>query len=251
MEALRYPATACVLVCTLRSTPLALLVHCPAGVAMAQMAVWVNKHSDYQRNQWVNMNFGSPGRIRTSDQRDRPMKSIIPPRLEAVIRSRLGASAPPPEDPRWQADGRDPSEIRGARSHPRRRRKNDPRASCVLSDAEITRAHARYWRENHVDAPCVMLPDAEIVRTLMRYRYDREFRGERRVPIKTLAVCVGLSHETLYQAMKGSISERTAAKLSWAIVANAAGQLRFRRRGQRWVRELDAGSFTALAAKRV
>ena len=96
-----------------------------------------------------------------------------------------------------------------------------------------------------------MLPDAEIVRTLMRYRYDREFRGERRVPIKTLADCVGLSHETLYQAMQGSISERTRAKLSWAMVAIAAGQLRFRRRGQRWVRELDAGSFTALAAKQV
>jgi len=180
------------------------------------------------------------------------MKPIIPPRLEAVIRSRLGVSAPPPEDPRWQADGRDPSEIRGGAPRARRsRRENDPRAPCVLSDAEITRAHARYRRENHVDIPRVMLLGAEIVRALMRYRYDREFRGERRVPIKNLADCVGLSHETLYQAMKGSISERTRAKLSWAIVAIAAGQLRFRRRGQRWVRELDAGSFTALAAKRV
>ena len=137
------------------------------------------------------------------------MKSIIPPRLEAVIRSRLGASAPPRDDPRWQADVCDPSEIRGARSHARRRRKNDPRPSCVLSDAEIARA-------------------------LMRYRYDREFRGERRIPIKTLADHVGLSHETLYQAMRGSLSDRTQAVLSRAIIAIREGRLRFHRSGQHW-----------------
>ena len=165
------------------------------------------------------------------------MKSIIPPRLEAVIRSRLGVSAPPPEDPRWQADGRDPSEIRGATYRARRGRKNDPRASCVLSDAEITRAHARRRREKYVDVPCVMLSKAEIMRTLMRYRYDRVFRGERRVPIKTLADHVGLSHETLYQAMKGSISDRTQAVLSWAIIAIREGRLRFHRSGQHWSAE--------------
>jgi hypothetical protein len=58
-----------------------------------------------------------------------------------------------------------------------------------------------------VDVPCVMLSDAEIVRALMRYRYDRAFRGERRVPIKTLAEFVGRSHETLFQAVRGKISE--------------------------------------------
>jgi len=140
------------------------------------------------------------------------MKSIIPPRLEAIIRSRLGASAPPPENPRWQADGRDPSEIRGGTFRARRRRENDPRASGLLSDAEI-------------------------VRTLMRYRYDRAFRGERRVPIKTLADHVGLSQETLYQAMKGSISDRTQAVLSWAIIAVREGRLRFHRSGQHWSAE--------------
>jgi len=137
------------------------------------------------------------------------MKSIIPPRLEAIIRSRLGASAPPPENPRWQADGRDPSEIRGGTFRARRRRENDPRASGLLSDAEI-------------------------VRTLMRYRYDRAFRGERRVPIRTLADFVGLSHETLYQAMRGSISDRTETKLSWALTAIKDRRLQFRRRGQKW-----------------
>ena len=143
------------------------------------------------------------------------MKSIIPPRLEAIIRLRLGASVPPPVDTPSATGGRDPSEIQRACPRARGRRENDPRASCVLSDAEI-------------------------VRTLMRYRYDRAFRGERRVPIKTLAVHVGLSHQTLYQAMKGPISDVTRIKLSWAIVAIAAGRLRFRRRGQRWEREEDA-----------
>jgi hypothetical protein len=140
------------------------------------------------------------------------MKSIIPPRLEAVIRSRLGASAPSPEDPRWQADRCDPSETRGGTFRPRRRRENDPRASGFPSDGEI-------------------------VRTLMRYRYDRAFRGERRVPIKTLADCVGLSHETVYQSMRGKISDVTRAKLSWAIVAIADGRLRFRRHRQVWQME--------------
>ena len=141
------------------------------------------------------------------------MKSIIPPRLGAIIRSRLGTSAPPPEDAPSTVDRRDPSEIRGGTYRPRR-------------------AH-----ENHVDAPCVMLSDGEIVRALRRFRYDPAFRGERRVPIKTLADCVGLSHETVYQAMRGKISDVTRAKLSWAIVAIADGRLRFRRHRQVWQME--------------
>jgi hypothetical protein len=140
------------------------------------------------------------------------MKSIIPPRLEAVIRARLGASAPAPVDPRWQADGCDPSEIRGGTSRARRGRENERRAPYDLSNAEIKRA-------------------------LLRYRYDRAYRGEHRVPIKTLADHVGLSHETLFQAMRGKISDVTRAKLSWAIVAIADGRLRFRRHRQVWQME--------------
>jgi hypothetical protein len=129
--------------------------------------------------------------------------------LEALIRSRLGASTPPPEDPRWQADGRDPSETRGGTSRARRSRENEPRAPHVLSDAEIKRA-------------------------LLRYRYDRAYRGERRVPIKTLAEYIGLSHETVYQAMRGKVSDGTRAKLSWALTAINDRRLQFRRHGQRW-----------------
>jgi hypothetical protein len=85
-----------------------------------------------------------------------------------------------------------------------------------------------------------MLPDAEIVRALRRYRFDRQFRGPRRVPIKTLGDFVGLSHETLFQAMKGPVSDRTRSKLSWAIVAIGEGRLRFRRRGHVWNIETTA-----------
>jgi hypothetical protein len=142
------------------------------------------------------------------------VRSIIPPRLEAVIRARLGISAPPAGITPWQADVCDPSEFRGASSHPRLRR-------------EIP------------DASPIMLSREEITRALLRYRYDRDFRGPRRVPIKTLADFVGLSHETLFQAMRGSVSDRTRAKLSWALVAIDRGRLCFRRHGQCWQAEVD------------
>ena len=137
------------------------------------------------------------------------MKPLIPPRLEAAIRSRLGAPTPPPVNTPSTAGWCDPSDIPGATSRPRRRHKNHPGTQRILSDAEI-------------------------VRTLMRYRYDRTFRGERRVPIKTLADYVGLSHETRFQAMRGKVSDRTRAKLSGAIVSIEKGRLGFRRRGQVW-----------------
>jgi hypothetical protein len=110
------------------------------------------------------------------------MKSIIPPRLEAVIRARIGVSSPPLEDAPTTAGGRDPSVLRRATSHARKR------------------------HENFVYPSPVMLPRAEIKRTLLRFRYDREFRGPRRVPIKTLADFVGLSHETLFQATRAAPS---------------------------------------------
>jgi hypothetical protein len=79
-----------------------------------------------------------------------------------------------------------------------------------------------------------MLSDAEINRALRRYRFDHQFRGPHRVPIKTLADFVGLSHETLFQAMRGKVSDHTRTKLSWAIIAVTEGRLRFRRQGQQW-----------------
>jgi hypothetical protein len=81
---------------------------------------------------------------------------------------------------------------------------------------------------------------AEIKRTLLRYRFDPQFRGSRRVPIKTLAGYAGVSYETLFQAMRGKISDRTRAKLSWAMIAIAEERLRFCRRGQVWEVETSA-----------
>lgn len=168
------------------------------------------------------------------------MKPLIPPRLEALIRSRLGVSAPAAGTSPWQIDRYDPSEIRGGTYRPRRVRENLAYPPCVmLSDAEIT-SRARRRREIPVYPSPAMLPRADIARTLLRYRYDREFRGPRRVPIKTLAGYVGLSHETLFQAMRGKISDVTRAKLSWAIVAIAKGRLRFHRHGQVWQIETTA-----------
>jgi hypothetical protein len=84
-----------------------------------------------------------------------------------------------------------------------------------------------------------LLADEEIVRALRRFRYDPEFRGPKRVPIRTLAEIVGLSHTTIYQAMRPDlttrprkISETTRIKLSFAIKEINGGRLRFRRRGQ-------------------
>jgi hypothetical protein len=86
-----------------------------------------------------------------------------------------------------------------------------------------------------------LLTDAEIVRALRGFRFDPEFRGQRRVPIRALAGLVGLSHQTLYQAMRSDlpmrprkISRCTRAKLSGAIAAISDGRLRFRRRKKVW-----------------
>jgi hypothetical protein len=89
--------------------------------------------------------------------------------------------------------------------------------------------------------PLGLLTDGEIVRALRRFRFDAEFREVKRVPIRVLAGLAGLSHQTLYQAMRPDlpmgppkISTCTRAKLSGAITAILEGKLRFRRRNQVW-----------------
>jgi hypothetical protein len=86
-----------------------------------------------------------------------------------------------------------------------------------------------------------LLTDDVIVRALRRFRYDSEFRGPKRVPIRVLAELVGLSHTTIYDAMRPDlpmrprrISETTRIKLSFAIKAINEGRLRFHRRGHVW-----------------
>jgi hypothetical protein len=134
----------------------------------------------------------------------------LPWKLQAAIRSRLGLPASASGNA-WVTDESEASEFRKTNSHsPRPKKIAAPFGPPLLSAADVVRA-------------------------LLRFRYDPAFRGERRVPIRTLAAWVGLSHETLYEAMRaGTASECTRAKLTWALRAMAEGRLRFRRRGQHW-----------------
>ena len=140
------------------------------------------------------------------------------PLLEATVRRLMGRPrSPQGSDSLWVYD-RAPSE--GGRTTPR-----------AVRDQHQTSQPMRG-----------LLTDAEIVRALRRFRYDSEFRGPKRVPIRMLADLVGVSRMTIYGVMrpdlptrpKGMISERTRAKLSPAIAAISDGRLRFRRTKHVW-----------------
>ena len=114
---------------------------------------------------------------------------------------------------------------------------------CGLSAGRWTLRERHDQRRTLQPTPS-LLADAEIVRALRRFRYDPDFRGPKRVPIRVLAGLAGLSHMTLYEAMRPDlptrprrISELTRIKLSGAIREILAGQLRFVRRRQVW--EID------------
>jgi hypothetical protein len=120
----------------------------------------------------------------------------IPPRLAAIIRSRLGlpalASGGPP-----QVDQSEPSEKQRT-THPVRF--VTPTGSSRLLSA----------------------PD--IIRELRRLRYDpSNGRGRgRKVPIKRIAEQAGLHRATLYRAiMKARISDKSRVALSLVLVDRA------------------------------
>ena len=110
---------------------------------------------------------------------------------------------------------------------------------CVPSEGARTTTH--HQRRALQPRPG-LLSDAEVVRALRRFRYDPEFRGAKRVPIRVLADLIGESRMTIYEVMrpdlrtrpKRMISERTRAKLSPAIAAILDGRLRFRRTKHVW-----------------
>jgi hypothetical protein len=100
-----------------------------------------------------------------------------------------------------------------------------------------------------------LLTDAEIVRALRRFRYDPDFRGPKRVPIRVLAGLAGLSHMTLYEAMRPDLPMRprrisglTRIKLSGSLREILAGRLRFRRRRQVW--EIEGGPIWTFEPRR-
>jgi hypothetical protein len=81
-----------------------------------------------------------------------------------------------------------------------------------------------------------LLP-AEKIAALLRLYGSKDFRGRRRVLIGAVAAMANLSRETVYQARRGIISERTRALLSRAISSIERGEVTFRRRGQQWEAE--------------
>ena len=140
------------------------------------------------------------------------------PLLEATVRRLMGRPrSPQGSDSLWVYD-RAPSE--GGRTTPR-----------AVRDQHQTLQPMRG-----------LLTDAEIVRALRRFRYDPEFRGPKRVPMRVLADLISVSRMTIYRVMrpdlrtrpKRMISERTRAKLSPAIAAILDGRLRFRRMKHVW-----------------
>jgi len=139
------------------------------------------------------------------------------PLLEATIRSLMGLPGLPAAEPRDR--------------------------QCGLSGGRWT-FRERHDQQRALQPTLSLLTDAEIVRALRRFRFDPEFRGPKRVPIRVLAGLAGLSHMTLYEAMRPDlparprrISELTRIKLSGAIREILGGGLRFRRRRQVW--EID------------
>jgi len=79
-----------------------------------------------------------------------------------------------------------------------------------------------------------LMSKAEITRQLSLYRRDPRYRGRHRVPFRALASICQLSHETVYRAQRGVMSEATQHKLSKIITEIEDGGLRFHRVGNEW-----------------
>jgi hypothetical protein len=102
--------------------------------------------------------------------------------------------------------------------------------------SESTKVQPRAPSAKFPDLPAQRLlsPD-EIKRELRRFRYDHSYRGQNRVPLKTLGDFCGLGRDAVWDAlMRGEMSQRTRTLLSGAIIAIMEGKLRFRRHGQVW-----------------
>jgi hypothetical protein len=137
----------------------------------------------------------------------------LPPRplLQDAVRKVLGLPLPPRGDASSQAGWGD------------------------QSGRQKSRSRAPSGKFQHDLATRRLLSADEIKRALRHFRYNPEFRGEKRVPIKVLGEVCGLSRDTVHTAKRtGAMSHRTRAKLTWAIEAILDGRLHFRRRGQIW-----------------
>ena len=139
------------------------------------------------------------------------------PLLEATVRSLMGRPSSRASPSLWVTEGE-------------------------LSEGGRPKSSGRHDRRQAVRPRPGLLSDEEIVRALRRFRYDPEFRGPKRVPIRVLADLIGVARMTIYEVMrpdlrtrpKRMISKRTRAKLSPAIAAILDGRLRFRRTKHVW-----------------
>lgn len=77
----------------------------------------------------------------------------------------------------------------------------------------------------------------EIIRELKRYRWDPEFRGEKRIPIKPLAEYMGFSRQMMYDIMSRHrrIGKGSIAKVEATILDIREGRLRFKYIKRQWV----------------
>ena len=139
------------------------------------------------------------------------------PSLEATVRSLMGRPSSRASPSLWVTEGE-------------------------LSKGGGPKSIGRHDRRQAARPRPGLLSDEEIVRALRRFRYDPEFRGPKRVPMRVLADLISVSRMTIYRVMrpdlrtrpKRMISERTRAKLSPAIAAILDGRLRFRRTKHVW-----------------
>jgi hypothetical protein len=136
----------------------------------------------------------------------------IPPRLAAIIRSRLGlpalASGGPP-----QVDQSEPSEKQKT-THPVRSAKgnDEPAMPRPLITFHLLRPTLVGLRP--------LMSEPEIVRELRRLRYDSaNGRGRgRKVPIKRIAEQAGVHRATLYRIIRdGRVSDNSRVALSLVL----------------------------------
>jgi hypothetical protein len=127
--------------------------------------------------------------------------------------------------------GRNLCSIMGFPARPRQQRPPPGRPSDP-SICSTSSPRARLPQISVVTEP--LMTNADIARQLSLYRRDPRYRGRRRVPFRALASMCQLSHETVYQAQRGVMSEATQHKLSKIITEIEEAGLRFRRVGQEW-----------------
>ena len=98
-------------------------------------------------------------------------------------------------------------------------------------------------------AAAAVLAEDDIRRTLMRFRFDHEFRGAGgRVPIRIFADFVNVSPQALYKLMAGAhLRYDTRARIAAGIAFVLNRGLRWRRKNDIWEPNLPLASIMQYA----